>query len=357
MKCIEFTTEPKRIRDFLSLPKRLYSRQDNTENPKQMRQILLGQHPLNKYFKLNKFIVYDEQKPVARFAITRYPKDKTAYFGFFECENDLKVAKEAFKIAERFAKNNSCDKIVGPVDASFWIKYRLKINKFDTPPYTGEPYNKDYYLELFQKNGYQICEHYTSNRYKAAQYKYMNAEYEGKYKEFVQKGYRIRSLKMEEYDADMKELYRLLTMLYSDFPIYKDLSEEDFIETFKSYKSIIDPTMVKFGYKNGEIVGFFISIPNYNNRVYHLNPLNLVKILKTRKEPQDYVMLYMGVDHAHHGLGRALVYSIIQELNRSKKPSIGALARDGKVTQNYAKDMIEDVYEYVLLEKKLDAKN
>jgi hypothetical protein len=68
-------------------------------------------------------------------------------------------------------------------------------------------------------------------------------------------------------------------------------------------------------------------------------------------------MLYMGVDRAHHGLGRALVYSIIQELNASKKPSIGALARDGKVTQNYAKDMIEDVYEYVLLEKSLDAKH
>ena len=357
MKCLEFTTEPKRIRDFLSLPKRLYSRQDNTENPKQMRQILLGQHPLNKYFKLNKFIVYDETKPVARFAITRYPDDPVAYFGFFECINDAKAAKEAFKTAERFAKNHGCSKIVGPVDASFWIKYRLKINKFDNPPYTGEPYNKDYYLQLFQKNGFTICEHYTSNQYKAAHYKYMNAEYEDKYQEFAKKGYKIKSLKMEEYDFDIKELYRLLTELYSDFPIYKDLSEEDFIENFKSYKSIIDPSMVKFGYKDGKIVGFFISVPNYSNKVYRLNPLNLFKIIRIRKNPQDYVMLYMGVDRAHHGLGRALVYSIIQELNASKKPSIGALARDGKVTQNYAKDMIEDVYEYVLLEKSLDAKH
>ena len=354
MKCIEFTNEPKRVRDFLSLPKKLYTKSDNMENPSEIKQILLGKHPLNKYFTLNKFVMYnDEDRPVARFAITRYDGDSTAYLGFFECIDDTEVAKELFAVAERYAKDYGCDKIVGPVDASFWIKYRLKINKFDTAPYTGEPYNKDYYLKLFQKNGYKICEHYTSNRYKAAEYKYMNAEYEGKYKEFAKKGYKIRSLKMEEYDEDIKELYRLLTSLYSDFPIYKDISEEDFIETFKSYKTIIDPTMVKFGYKNNKIVGFFISVPNYTNKVYHLNPLNIAKILKIRKDPEDYVMLYMGVNQEHHGLGRALVYSIIKELNVSKKPSIGALARDGKVTQNYAKDMIEGVYEYVLLEKKI----
>ena len=44
---------------------------------------------------------------------------------------------------------------------------------------------------------------------------------------------------------------------------------------------------------------------------------------------------------------------LIQELNKSKKPSIGALAHDGKVTQDYAKEMVNNVYEYVLLEKEV----
>ena len=49
MKCIEFTTEAKRIKDFLSLPKRLYKPEENTEDPKQTKAILLGKHPLSKY--------------------------------------------------------------------------------------------------------------------------------------------------------------------------------------------------------------------------------------------------------------------------------------------------------------------
>ncbi len=353
MKCIEFTNEKQRIKDFLKLPKLLYKKEENTENPKEIESILLGKHQLCKYFKLYKFLVYKEDKPVARFAITLYPKDKTAYFGFFECVDDKKVAKYVFDNAEQFAKENDCNKIVGPVDASFWIKYRLKINQFDSRPYTGEPYNKEYYFNLFKDNGYEVCDHYTSNHYVGAEYEYINKEYEGKYKEFTNKGYEIRSIDMKEFDNSIKDMYRLITDLYSDFPIYKNLSQKDFIATFSSFKSIINPSMVKFGYKDNKMVGFFISIPNYHNTVYHLNPINLAKILKSLKDPDEYVMLYMGVDQKHHGLGRALVYSIIQELNQSKKPSIGALAHDGKVTQYYAKEKVDNVYEYVLLEKEI----
>ena len=353
MKCIQFTNEKRYINDFLKLPKMLYGSRENTEDSKNVKRILSGEHQLCKYFELHKFIVYRDDKPAARFAITLYPNDKTAYLGFFESINDKEVAQTAFNGAMRFAKKMGCKKIVGPVDASFWIKYRLKINKFNLPPYTGEPYNKDYYLQLFKDNGYRVCDHYTSNGYKIAEYEYINKEYEGKFDEFKKKGYEIRNVDMRKFDESISELYDLIAKLYSDFPIYKDVSREDFVETFKSFKSIIDPTMVKFGYKDGKMVGFFVSIPNYSNLVYHLNPINICKVLTLRKKPKDYVMLYMGVDREHHGLGRALVYSIIKELNQSKKPSIGALAHDGKVTQNYAKDMVQDVYEYVLLEKEV----
>ena len=64
-------------------------------------------------------------------------------------------------------------------------------------------------------------------------------------------------------------------------------------------------------------------------------------------------MLYMGVDQNHRGLGKALVYAIMKELMQSGLPSIGALARDGKVTQDYASEEKTDIYEYVLLNHEL----
>jgi hypothetical protein len=331
----------------------LYRNGDNTEDTKEVKSLLLGEHALSKYFSLNKFIVYNANKPVARFAITLYPKDHTAYFGFFESIDDEAVAKAVFDAAMNFANTHNCKRIVGPVNASFWLGYRLKINKFDEAPYTGEPYNKDYYQRMFEANGYKMCDHYTSNHYKPAHYAYMNKEYQGKYEEFMKKGYEIRDLELDKFDESLGSLYELIMVLYSDFPIFKKLSKEDFMAVFDSFRQVIDPKMVKLGYKDGKMVGFFVSVPNYGSDVYNITPAKLMRILKTRKHPQEYIMLYIGVDRAHHGLGRALVYSVIQELNKNKCPSIGALMHDGKVTQKYAKDMIDQTYEYALFAKEV----
>ena len=134
------------------------------------------------------------------------------------------------------------------------------------------------------------------------------------------------------------------------------LSKESFQEIYKSYKMIINMNMVRMAYYKGKAVGFYISIPNYYNRVYQVSwkePLHILHILFERVFPRGYVMLYMGVDQKHTGLGKALVYSIVEELKKNNLPSIGALAHDGKTNQNYASEKINSRYEYVLLERKI----
>lgn len=354
MKLVKFEKEEKYVKDFVKLASVIYDADDNMEDPGTMKKILLGEHPLSKYFKLDKFLVYDDKdKAKGRFCITTYEGDTTAYLGFFECVNDKEVAKYLFDEAYDFASKNGYTTIQGPVDASFWIKYRLKINKFERP-YTGEPYNKDYYFDLFKDNGFNVIEHYISNSFRSVDESYENKLYEDRFAEFEKNGYEISSPKEEEFEQAIEDVYRLVTDLYSDFPIFKNVQKEDFCELFNSYKQIMNMSMTKMAYYNGKAVGFYVSIPDYNNLVYHTsNPINIAKILSTKKNPKRYVMLYMGVDQVHRGLGKALVYSVMKELMASGLPSIGALMRDGKITQTYAKDDVTDVYEYVLLERRI----
>lgn len=354
MNCIQFTQEEKYIKDFIGLPKQLYSKADNMEDAQDMRALLRGEHPLSGYFTLYKFLVYDDSKAVGRFAITIYPDDTTAYLGFYECVNRDEVAKLIFEEAEQYAKTLGCHRMEGPVDASFWMKYRLKINLFDRLPYTGEPYNKEYYFKQFTDNGFTVSQHYTSNIYEPLEVENAEPLYDNRLAAFTEKGYEIKSPDIRDYDTVLGQLYKLLTELYSDFPIYKDLSEDTFRKVFNNYRYILNMTMVKMAYFKGQPVGFLVSVPDYGNKVYHLkNPFNLLKILRLRKHPKRFVMLYMGVDQAHRGLGKAMVGSIMEELRKSGLPSIGALARDGKITQKYGEEHIEQLYEYVLLEKVL----
>ena len=355
MECIKFNTEKKYINDFIKIQKRLYTKLDNTESKIELKKLLNGTHPLSNVFKLNKFLIYDEGEVKARFIITEYPDDKdVCYIGFFECIDDKKVAKVLFDEAYKFAKEKNYKKIVGPVDASFWLKYRLKTNLFDKRPYTGEPYNKDYYLKLFTDNGYKIEERYTSQIFDTVDETYNNEKFTEHYNEFIEKGYVIVKPKIGDFDKCIEEIYHMITKLYSDFPVFKNIKEDTFKSIFNSYKSIINMDMVRMAYYEEKPVGFYISVPNYNNIVYHLNLSNILKIISIKKNPKEYVMLYMGVNPEHTGLGKAIAYSIAEELKKNKLPSIGALTRDGKITQNYAKEKINSRYEYVLLEREVD---
>ena len=354
MKYKKFEYENEAIREFVKLPRKLYDKNTNTEDAKQMKDLLLDRHILSKYFHLDKFLIYDKNKVVGRFCITTYKNDENAYIGFFECINDNKIANYLFKVAYDFAKEKGYKRIIGPVDASFWIKYRLKINMFEYEPYTNEPYNKEYYYRLFLENDYNVIQHYTSNKFPIIENAYFNGKFEDRYNEFKKKGYEIISPNIKEYEKILNELYYLITDLYSDFPIYKNIAIEDFKEIFCSYKSVIRTEMFKMAYFEDKPVGFFISIPNYYNKVYNLNLIKIFDILKLKKKPKEYVMLYMGVDRNHRGLGKALVWSIEEELKKNQLPSIGALARDGKITQEYEKELIKEQYEYVLLERDIN---
>ena len=52
MKCIRFDKEDKYIKDFIDLPKKLYTKKDNMEDSSTIKSLLLEEHPLSKYFKL-----------------------------------------------------------------------------------------------------------------------------------------------------------------------------------------------------------------------------------------------------------------------------------------------------------------
>ena len=52
--------------------------------------------------------------------------------------DDSAAAKLLFDTAAHVAEENSAEEMIGPVDCSFWLRYRLKTNRFGSP-YTGEP--------------------------------------------------------------------------------------------------------------------------------------------------------------------------------------------------------------------------
>lgn len=353
---IAFDQEETYCNDFIALPKKLYSSREIVQNEKEERELLLGNHVLSKYFKLYKFLVYHDNKVVARCIITIYPNDDCAYLGFFESIEDTKCSSLLFQKAKDIARMNHCVKIMGPMDASFWIRYRLKTNHFNRKPYVSEPYNKSYYLDLFLAGGYQVAETYVSNYYKRPPlFRSFDRKSKARYEEFMQKGYTLVSPSVKEYDSAIRSIYQMIMELYQDFPLFKSIREEDFVKLFNSYQYILDFSFVKIAYDQGKAVGFVIAMPDYHNLLYgKIDILTYGKVFLKKIRSSNYVILYLGVKPEHRGLGNAIGKTIIDQLKLKRATSIGSLIKEGKVTKGYGFNIITSRNTYALLECKLD---
>ncbi len=347
------STDKKRTRDFLDLPRRLYSANELMQSLSDESALLNGTHVLCRYFTVTPVLIYRGNRAVSRAAVTVYPDDNAAYIGFFESENDSDAAKLLFETAGKIAAKSRCVKLVGPVDCSFWIKYRLKTDRFGAP-YTGEPYNKEYYKKLWLENGFGIIKRYSSNHYRVVENDDGCEKYAARLAQKLDEGYVIKSPSPDAFDKTLREVYSLLIELYSDFPVYKRITEEEFCRLYEHLRHILNYGMVKMAYFENVPVGFFISVPNFGSSVYgRPNPLKLLRIFSQKRKPRSYVMLYMGVDQNHRGLGKALAESVREELKIQRVPSVGALIREGNCNKDYMEELRDFEYEYVLLEKPL----
>ena len=338
---------------FLKLPRRLYHKNTYVQNINLEKQLLTGSHILSKYFSVILIVVLDEHKTaVSRCTLTLYTADPAAYIGLFESVNDQEATAVLFKTAEKLAKQNGKAKLVGPLNASFWIGYRLKTNKFDSV-YTSEPYNKGYYSELWKSAGFEITDRYYSNALRVPKETDQSMKCRQRLQMVQDSGYEIHSPTKQTFSENLKEIYQLLIQVYSKFPMFKKIEEHEFCQLFQNLKFVLDFDFVKLIYKEKKLTGFFISVPDYKNLTHQkITIRSLLKILRIKNSnPQKYVLLYMGIDPKHPGLGSAMAELIKQELVKKHAYSIGALFHEGKISGEYYKELAVDRYEYVLFGK------
>lgn len=352
-KCILVKTEQEK-QLFLSLPKKLYKRRELTQDPEVEKSILDRTHPLSAEAELYPYIYVQDNEVVCRCILTYYKGDTNAYVGFFESAKAFECAAAMLETVEEKAKADGKQALIGPYDVSFWIGYRFKCDHFDTM-YTCEPYNKSYYPDMWEKLGFRVTDIYYSNQVRIPRKEDQNEKCKRRLEKFLREGYVIQSPEKKDFRKCLEEIYVLLIRLYRTFPGFKEITREQFAELYSPLEQVLDFSMVKLVYKDQKLAAFFISIPNYRNAVYQLDFRNILRILRVKRKPKEYVLLYMGVDDKHLGLGSALAQIIKEELQVKKSSAIGALIHKGKVSDTYYKSLYTDRYQYALYKKQLEA--
>ena len=343
--------EKNNVDKFLNFSKEIYG-SDYCENQNEVKQIVLKKHIFSKYFSIDSYLLVNDEKVLSRFSLISYPNDKNLYFGFYESIDDSNVSNCVLDFIDRYAFEHKFQKIVGPLNGIFWVKYRFKINKFEDDLYFSEPYNKSYYLSQFLKKGYNISEVFYSNRINKNKF-CVDRQYEDIINNKIINQYSFKTAKQLGKNKLINDLYDLFIDLYSDFTMYKYISRFDFIEYYNALSLVLDNELSTFVYRKSELIAFFISLKDIGNNLYNKKLKSKIELIKNILINKYVVMLHIGVKKSHRGIGKIIAYIMLKRLFCSKKEGIAALISENKVTRNFFNYIKEDDYEYVMLEKKI----
>lgn len=338
---------------FLQLPRRLYDR-DCPQDIKTEKQLLQGKHPLSDCFEVIPFVTTDASgRALCRCMLTYYPDDETAYLGFFEAEENPAAVQAMLCHVEARAAADGKRALLGPVDASIYINYRFKLDRFDKT-YTGEPYNKPYYPALWESCGFDLCAQYSSNQLRRVRSEDIDPRLSRLYDRFIARGYRFVTPRRREFGRYLADIHESMMRLYAGFTGYKPMSRAQFLSMFSYLKYVLNFDMVKLVYKEDKLKAFGICLPNYGVLTRGRITLpKLLKLLKLRAKPEEYIILYVGAEPGSSGLGGALVHEIRNSLYKNGCTAIGALIKEGNVTGEVYDILYTDRFRYALLRKEL----
>ena len=139
--------------------------------------------------------------------------------GFFECIAEYAAAEELLAAATLWLQQEGrAVRIWGPMNFDIWHGYRFMTAGFDERPFYGEPYNKPYYPEYFQRYGFVVRKHWYSVELAGRRPLEEIIDFGIKrHQDLAEAGYRFESLHTADFPGELLKLHSVLAISYHDF--------------------------------------------------------------------------------------------------------------------------------------------
>ena len=351
MITLRATTDDRTRRDFVRLPtQRPYGTYDNDAAAE--AAWLTGTHLLGAGLEVTGVVAYQRGRPVGRIAVTTAADDPTtAWVGFLEA-SDGPTSDALFDWAHSTAASLGRTRLVGPVDASFWHRYRLKVSGFDERPYLGEPLNPPDHVIWWHRAGYEETDRYRSALYQRAEPSMLFPRFAERLARFEKRGFTFSHPTAETWDQTMTDLHAMLHELYAPMAVFRPLPLDTFLAHYGRLKPVVDLSMVWLVHRDGRPEGFCVNLPDYGVGLT-TGPTwrRLWTLARNKRRSDRYVLAYLGARIP--GLGSALMQGLVAELAARRAAPIGSLTHVGVSSEGYGAEFVRTRNEYVLLARDL----
>ncbi|MEW6093012.1 MAG: hypothetical protein AB1531_03505 [Chloroflexota bacterium] len=311
------------VRDFLSLPARIYRENPQWVPPLEGEERLrldTKHYPFYKHSAAAFFLAYQDDVPVGRLAVldnrlyNEHNQQKTAFFYLFESIPDPEPARGLFDSAFAWARARGLNRMLGPKGFTALDGLGMLVKGFEHRPALGLPYNPSYYPEIIESLGFEKVNENVSG-YLGADIQFPERIHELAARIQERRGLRIARFRTRR---ELRQVIGHLKTLYNEALVGTEegtpITDAEVEALAGQMLWFADPNLIKLVMKDQRPVGFLLAYPDVSaalqktkGRLFPFGWLALLRELRTT----DWININgAGMIAEYRGLGgTAILYS------------------------------------------------
>jgi GNAT superfamily N-acetyltransferase len=321
------------ISDFINFPHDLYK-----DDPFYVPEIFIGQkdmmnpdkYPFHKYGKVKYFLAQKNGKTVGRIAAinntnyNRHHKCSVGFFGFFDFIEDQEVCNSLLDRAVAYAKENGQEFLMGPTNYTTNETAGTLVDGFNDSPKLMMTYNKPYYGQLMENYGLQK----EMDLFAFMIYSDKASEKSLRIADAVEnrlktKGVTIRNINLKDIDNEAKRIQKIYNDAWEENWGFVPFTDAEFDYLKNDLKMLLDPKFAYIAEKDGEAIGFGLTLPNINevlikNKRGKLFPFGIFRLLWGKNKTKYVRIIALGIVEEYRKMGIEAIFFAknIQEARR-----------------------------------------
>ena len=307
---------------FMKLPWRIYQDDPHWVPPLlgELAKVLdRTEHPFHKHAEAAYFLARRNGEVVGRITASvnhlynEFHEAKIGNFGFFECIDDVEVARALLETAFEWNEQRGMKVLQGPMSFSTNEEFcspGVLIDGFDRPPAVLMAHNPPYYARLFEECGFSKSKDLLSYWLEGEEPPARLVK--GLARIRKAQNVVVRSLDMKRLDEDIEKIKEIYNAAWERNWGFVPMTDEEFDYMAKSMKPVINPKLCAIAEIDGEPVAFGLELPDLNRAFKHMNgrllPFGWAKFLWYKRKIDACRVITMGVKptHRHKGLDTML---------------------------------------------------
>jgi ribosomal protein S18 acetylase RimI-like enzyme len=281
-----------------------------------LKKVFTNANPLFKHAEMQLWVASQGGRDVGRIAgiidqdYNHTGKDRTAFFGFFECVNDAQVSGRLFEAVLTWSRQKGLKRMLGPMNPTTNDECGVLVEGFDSPPVFMMTYNPLYYVALIEAMGFRKAKDLLAFHIDLAT---LPMERLGRIAAKVRErngNLTFRPVLRKTLEQDLGKVKEVYNAAWQDNWGFVPMTDAEVDFMAARLKPLLMEGLIWLAEAGTEPIGFLLAIPDYNvafkplrGKLLTPKVLGFIPYLLGWKRPKRTRVLTLGVKEKYRSKG------------------------------------------------------